>query len=524
MHLRAAVCRGHRQWEHRDLHRSHERRGHMETVTGLDGGSSIDGVSCVSGTLCLGVDEHGSLLSSTDPTGDAGAWTVASIDGAHALHAVSCVSMSLCFADDGQGDVLSSTNPTAGAGAWSVNDVAEGASLGELSCVPGLCVVEDEGGILASSDPTGGAGAWVKADGVEHGRLSCASAALCVAIPSGTNVGPWTSTDPTGGSAAWVQEAGPEDGAFLGSVSCASTSLCVIGDRTGNIAISTEAHILSVSLSGAGLGTVKSTPIQCPFVNCSHAVPGIIQPLPLVQVACADTFGLATGPWGTCSLGYPAGNAVTSTATPSSGSVFGGWSGACGAGSSCAVSMSSDRSISAAFTQATTFTPSDTSPLTSPRLTGVHNRRSGGARGTRSRQAPARGSSRSARPSPSTSTPASVAFTFSKSVSGRRVGRTCFAQTKKNEKKPCTRGIAAATLRFSASAGRNKVSFAGSTVQHKKLAPGAYTLTITATASGRHSPPSTLRSPSPAAAGDGEKTCGAWCAAPCIAAAVSRLT
>jgi virginiamycin B lyase len=89
--------------------------------------------------------------------------------------------------------------------------------------------------------------------------------------------------------------------------------------------------------------------------------------------------------------------------------------------------------------------------------------------------------------------PASVTFTFTEPASGRKVGKTCVAQTKKNKKKPrCTRTVVAGTLTFSAHAGANKVRFEGRISKHKKLKPGNYTLLITATASGEHSTPSTL--------------------------------
>jgi len=89
---------------------------------------------------------------------------------------------------------------------------------------------------------------------------------------------------------------------------------------------------------------------------------------------------------------------------------------------------------------------------------------------------------------------ASVMFQFTESAAGRKVGKTCVAQTKGNAKKrPCTRRVTAATLRFSARIGTRKVSFDGVIAKGKKLKPGTYTLVIVATASGKHSTPKTLR-------------------------------
>jgi hypothetical protein len=89
--------------------------------------------------------------------------------------------------------------------------------------------------------------------------------------------------------------------------------------------------------------------------------------------------------------------------------------------------------------------------------------------------------------------PASVTFTFTQSVSGLTVGKTCVALTKKVDKKHrCTRSLVAGTLTFSAHAGTNKARFEGLISKHKKLKPSSYTLRITATASGKHSTPRTL--------------------------------
>ncbi len=93
----------------------------------------------------------------------------------------------------------------------------------------------------------------------------------------------------------------------------------------------------------------------------------------------------------------------------------------------------------------------------------------------------------------SLSEPASVTFTFTKPASGRKVGKTCVAQTKKNTKKHrCIRTVVAGTLVFSAHAGTNKVRFEGLISKHHKLKPGSYTLHMTATASGKHSTTGTL--------------------------------
>ena len=78
-------------------------------------------------------------------------------------------------------------------------------------------------------------------------------------------------------------------------------------------------HALTVTKAGAGSGTVTSSPAG---INCGTA----------------------------CAASYASGTVVTLTASPSSGSVFAGWSGACtGAGSTCQVSMNAAKTVTATF-------------------------------------------------------------------------------------------------------------------------------------------------------------------------------
>jgi PKD repeat protein len=90
---------------------------------------------------------------------------------------------------------------------------------------------------------------------------------------------------------------------------------------------------------------------------------------------------------------------------------------------------------------------------------------------------------------------ARVGFAFTQTVSGRKVSGKCQPSTKHNHGDPrCRRTITRATPTYTTTTGRHQLAFQGQTSKHKRLPPGAYTLTLTATnASGRRSRPHTLR-------------------------------
>jgi DNA-binding beta-propeller fold protein YncE len=89
---------------------------------------------------------------------------------------------------------------------------------------------------------------------------------------------------------------------------------------------------------------------------------------------------------------------------------------------------------------------------------------------------------------------ASVSFTFTQRVAGRKVGRRCLAKSRKNARgRSCTRTVTAGLLSLAGHAGTNKVVFQGRISRSQKLKPGRYTLVITATnAAGARSAPASL--------------------------------
>jgi hypothetical protein len=76
---------------------------------------------------------------------------------------------------------------------------------------------------------------------------------------------------------------------------------------------------------------------------------------------------------------------------------------------------------------------------------------------------------------------ASVSLAFTQRVAGRTVKGKCVPQTQKNRRDAaCKRTVTAGTLSFAGHGGANRVSFQGLISRTKKLAPGAYTVVISA--------------------------------------------
>lgn len=225
------------------------------TVTNLDGFSGIpylSDVSCPSDRLCVAIDSNGSAVAtSTNPTGGAAAWTLTKVAGAQGLSGLSCPSITLCVAVDGGGNAITSSNPAGGAATWSATHVdgpavcvrGEGSlpcGMHSVSCpTSNLCVAVDSTGVVTSKNPTGGAAAWkaTPVAGVFYiGGVSCPSVTLCVAFGGGDVV---TSTNPTGGAAAWkVTHVTASHN--LTSVSCPSSTLCIGVDDYGDVITSTN--------------------------------------------------------------------------------------------------------------------------------------------------------------------------------------------------------------------------------------------------------------------------------------------
>jgi hypothetical protein len=210
----------------------------------VDGNQYIYGVSCPTLTFCAAGDLNGNVVTSRDPSGGASKWKVTNIDGSNTIDSISCPNSTLCVAADGNGALFVSTDPTGGATSWKrdlVDPPANDDSFSAVACpTVELCLAAASGSagniLFSSTDPTGGVGAWKGAHGVDQSlplvALTCLSERYCLAEDVATNVA--RATNPTGGAAAWTTTFTGGEGAnhLHGGASCQSASLCVaVGAR-----------------------------------------------------------------------------------------------------------------------------------------------------------------------------------------------------------------------------------------------------------------------------------------------------
>jgi hypothetical protein len=175
---------------------------------------------------------------------------------------------------------------------------------GPVSCQSAtICAVGyGEDGFAFTANPTAATPSWAITKGIVEGDspiegLSCASTQLCLINDKAGNV--YTSTAPTAGKSSWHarQVTGARAGDAHGTVACPTTTLCVLVDKDGNLQVSTNPG----DNSGAGAGSGATwTPVTVPGasfwgVNCKSAT------------LCVAFGGQTAG---------PPGIAVATTATP----------------------------------------------------------------------------------------------------------------------------------------------------------------------------------------------------------------
>jgi hypothetical protein len=200
--------------------------------------NTLYGVSCPSVKLCVAVDTSGDVVSSTNPTGGASAWvTTANADpeppngnpDADSLDAVSCPTATLCVAGDFSGNILTTTDPTGPASAWTISPVEPEGGIGSVTCPTAhFCMATGHGDVWRSTNPTGGTSSWKKTSfQIPLDDATCQSAKLCVAEDVATDV--LSTSDPAGPFKAWkLSLIGRTSNHLGGGVSCPARKLCVV--------------------------------------------------------------------------------------------------------------------------------------------------------------------------------------------------------------------------------------------------------------------------------------------------------
>ncbi|MBA3393312.1 MAG: DUF4215 domain-containing protein [Deltaproteobacteria bacterium] len=149
--------------------------------------------------------------------------------------------------------------------------------------------------------------------------------------PGGINCGGDCSQDYNVGQSVTLTATAASGSRFAGwsGGACSGTGTCVV-TMNGPLAITAnfvDLDTLSVDFTGAGAGTVTSSPAG---LNCT----------------------------GDCSAEFDDGSQVTLTATASSGSIFTGWSNGCSGTGTCVVNLTSNTQVTANFAQTFTLTVS----------------------------------------------------------------------------------------------------------------------------------------------------------------------
>lgn len=159
----------------------------------------------------------------------------------------------------------------------------------------------------------------------------------------------------------------------------------------------------------------------------------------------------------TCGAPFPSGQVVTLTATPASGSVFAGWSGACtGSAQTCEVTLIGDQSVTVTFRAKPTVSSLSLSPKTFEP-----------AASRPGTQPVTRRSKRGAVVRYTLNQPAIGRFTIEQQLPGRKTGTgkhvRCVAPTKHNQSAPrCMRTVTLhGSFTFSGKTGTNSFLFTG---------------------------------------------------------------
>ena len=174
--------------------------------------------------------------------------------------------------------------------------------------------------------------------GTGNGSVIASPTGINCNIIGGVASGPTCSSSYPGGTGVSLEEIASSGFTFTGwGGACANagtSQFCNLNTNVGtptNVSASfaVATYTLTVSETGSGIGTVTSNSSASPAISCAINSENVT---------------------GQCSENDTGGATVTLTATPSAGSVFTGWSGACsGTSAQCIVTTSQSQNVGATF-------------------------------------------------------------------------------------------------------------------------------------------------------------------------------
>jgi hypothetical protein len=263
-------------------------------------GGGFDSAACAptvatKALFCIAGDVRGDVFATLHPAQKASVWLRRYIDPKTAITGISCPSAQLCVAVDAAGRLMHSTDPIGATSAWTkparVNPTtATGGGFAGFSAVDcpttTFCVAIDNGAsnqIATTTDPTGPASAWTLTtvgNGVLLDSVSCASTTLC--LVAGSNI--YYATQPTGGASAWKATAAlSSSNSVVASLACNTIKLC-IGVGYGNSAVGLSVASSAPSSTTWSQAIVGADPpaqgasvldsVACPKRNFCIAVDG----------------------------------------------------------------------------------------------------------------------------------------------------------------------------------------------------------------------------------------------------------
>ena len=264
-------------------------------------GGGFDAITCAptvattKSLLCIAGDVRGDIFATAHPAQGTSQWHRRYVDPKTAITGISCPSAQLCVAVDAAGRVLHTTTPLAGVTAWtkpaSIDNATQTgggtAGFAAISCpTTGFCVAVDNaanGQIAYTTDPTGPASAWTLTtvgSGVLLDSVSCATTTMCVV--GGSNI--YYSTQPTGGPTAWKATAAlSSSNSVVAALACNTVKLCVgVGYGNAGTGLSVGSSVPTTTTWSQGLigadppapGAQLIDSVACPERNFCVAVDG----------------------------------------------------------------------------------------------------------------------------------------------------------------------------------------------------------------------------------------------------------